>query len=279
MRCQICLACMLVAILAGCSRKAPEPSQEEPKELIAQAPQTNHAMPAADASLEVGTVLSTNTVVVGGNVSITASLVNTEKPDVTVNRNDLSVWLSVTDSMDAPITELPIIDRISAPGEGSPLVVSAGGSEIVRVFGAQVTKGRWKGFGTAGAHEGVGLVVQREAGASCYPLKSIPGEYSLRCHLRIKTSGAGSPAVEVVSEQVKMSVTADEKEEIKTLISEVGIFHWNSKLNNRKAIWNSVVGVARPKHSHSLPQSGNHHEISLLHCDHVLLAAAHRRCG
>lgn len=198
---------MLVAALAGCSNKPPEPSPDEPKGLAAPVLQTEPTL-TTDAGLEVEASLSTNTVAVGGNVSITIRLGNPAKTDLTVNRNDISVWLSVTDSQDTTIAELPFMDEICAPSKASPLVVSAGGSEIVRVFGARVIEGSWKGFGTSGEYKGVGLVVQRDAGASCYPLRGTSGDYFLRCHLRIRpTEGDVQTAVETVSRKGRLSVT------------------------------------------------------------------------
>jgi len=157
--------------------------------------------------LKLQASLSADTVAVGGNVSVTVKLVNTGKKDVMLSRNDLRVWLSFTDLQDAPITELPFMDTICAPGKSSRIVVAGGESEVIRVFGAQVKKGSWKGFGTSGSYEGVGIVLQRDAGASCYPLKNVPGEYFLRGHLRSKVSGPDAgPAVEIESGKVRMSV-------------------------------------------------------------------------
>jgi hypothetical protein len=207
MRYQICLACMLLVVLAGCSKNALEPSPEEPRELAAPVRQTKPVVATAGAGLEVEVTLSTNTVAVGGNVSITARLINSEETDLAVNRNDLSVWLSVTDSKDVSVTELPFMDRIEAPSKGASLSISVGESEIIRVIAAQVKKGSWKGFGTSGEYKGVGLIVQRDAGASCYPLSAVPGEYSLRCHLRIRSSEAEpEAAIEIVSTAARILI-------------------------------------------------------------------------
>lgn len=203
----MCLACMLVVVLAGCAKNAPEPPPEEPRELAAPARQTKPAVATTDAGLEVEFTLSTNTVAVGGRVSITVRLINSGETDLASNRNDLSVWLSVTDSKDVPVTELPFMDRIEAPSKGAPLGISVGESETIRVFPAQVTKGSWKGFGTLGEYTGVGLVVQRDAGASCYPLRAVPGEYRLRCHLRIRSPEADPKAtIQVVSDAARILI-------------------------------------------------------------------------
>jgi len=208
MKYPIYLTCILVAVVAGCSNKSPKPSTEEPKGLATPVLNTKPVVATTDAGLEVDVVLSTNAIVVGGNLSITARLVNADKTDLTVNRDDLSVWLSVTDSHETTVAELPFMDEISAPSKAAPLVVSAGGSQIIRVFGAQVTEGSWEGFGTSGKFKGVGLVVQRDAGASCYPLSGIPGDYFLRCHLRIRSTEDDVPTTaEIVSPKVRVSVT------------------------------------------------------------------------
>jgi hypothetical protein len=209
MRYRTYFACMvLVAVLTGCSNENTESRSQEPKEAAVHVRQTETEVPAADKSLKIEFSLSTNTVVVDGNVSMTANLVNTGKANVALDRNALSVWLSVTDTQHQSIGEIPFMDEIHAPGKASRLVVPSGGSKVVRVFGAQVTKGSWKGFGTSGKYEGVGLVVHRDAGASCYPLKDVPGEYFLRCHLRAGVAGAGTqPAIEIVSDKVKVFVT------------------------------------------------------------------------
>jgi hypothetical protein len=156
--------------------------------------------------VEVG--LSTNIVAVGGSVSITVKLTNSGTTDVAIDRNKVSAWMSVANSQEEPVTEIPFMDEICAAGKTSALVIPGGGSEVIRGFGAQVTRGSWKGFGNAGTFDGVGFVLQRDAGASCYPLKTVPGEYILRCHLRMQApGGAGDQsAIEIVSDKLKLSV-------------------------------------------------------------------------
>ncbi len=168
---------VLISVLAGCSDEA-----------VRRVHQTDTKEPATARSLKIELSPPTNTVVVGGNASMTVNLVNTGKTDIVLDRNALSVWLSVTDAQHQSIGEIPFMDQILAPGKDVRLVVPSTGREVVRVFGARVTTGNWKGFGTSGKHDGVGLVVNRDAGASCYPLKDVPGEYFLRSHLRLSRS-------------------------------------------------------------------------------------------
>ncbi len=209
MKYRTCLACMtVVGCLTGCLTTKAQTGHQEQKGAVTDVSQTKTKVSIGDRNLKVEVGLSTNIVAVSGSVSIAVKLTNSGTTDVAIDRNKVSAWISVADSKEAPITELPFMDEICAPGKMSPLVVPSEGSAVVRVFGAQVTRGRWEGFGTSGKYEGVGFVLQRDAGASCYPLKTVPGEYVLRCHLRMQApGGAGDQsAIEIVSDRLKLSV-------------------------------------------------------------------------
>jgi hypothetical protein len=158
-------------------------------------------------ALQAGIRLSVDILAVGGQATITVTLTNNGKAAVSLNRNAISAWITMTDSRRAPVHEIPFMDEIHAPGKPSPLMLPPGGSGIVRAFGGRVTRGHWKGFGDAGEYRGVALVVQRDYGASCYPLTSVPGEYVLRCHLRLQEPGAdASRTVELVSDEVRVRI-------------------------------------------------------------------------
>ncbi len=209
MKYRTCLACMtVVGCLAGFLTTKAQAGQQEQKGDATDVNQTRTKASVGDGHLKVEVGLSTNIVAVGGSVSIAVKLTNSGTTDIAIDRNTVTASISVADSKEAPITELPFIDEIYAPAKTSPLIVPSEGSVVVRVFGAQATRGRWEGFGTSGKHEGVGFVLLRDAGASCFPLKTVPGDYVLRCHLRIQTlAGAGDqPAIELVSDKLKLTV-------------------------------------------------------------------------
>jgi hypothetical protein len=100
-----------------------------------------------DGGLKVEIHLSRNNVAMNGSMSISMNLTNDSKSDMTVDLNGMSAWITLTDSRHAPISEIPFLDEIVAPENRSPLFIPRGGSELVRVFGATVTKGSWNGFG------------------------------------------------------------------------------------------------------------------------------------
>jgi hypothetical protein len=209
MKYRTCLACMtVVGCLAGCLTTKTQTGHQEQKGDARDVSQTRTKVPVGDRNLKVEVGLSTNIVAVGGSVSITVKLTNSGTTDVAIDRNKVSAWMSVANSQEEPVTEIPFMDEICAAGKTSALVIPGGGSEVIRGFGAQVTRGSWKGFGNAGTFDGVGFVLQRDAGASCYPLKTVPGEYILRCHLRMQApGGAGDQsAIEIVSDKLKLSV-------------------------------------------------------------------------
>jgi hypothetical protein len=209
MKYRTCLAYMtVVGCLAGGLTTKAQTVHQEQKVDATDVIQTRTNVSVGDGHLKVEVGLSTNIVAVGGSVLITVKLTNSSTTDVAIDRNTVTASISVADSKEAPITELPFMDMIYAPAKTSPLIVPHEGSAVVRVFGAQVTRGSWEGFGTSGKHEGIAFVLQRDAGASCYPLKTVPGEYALRCHLRIQAlAGAGDqPVIEIVSDKLKLTV-------------------------------------------------------------------------